>query len=142
VIVMLRREIVLGLTAAALLAAGYIARSADPPQNAASANAASAHASETQATLVWMAKSYRFDPLVIEIPAGTTLTWVNDDNFTHNVQFTGGLQWTSPAVRPGESTSYTFDVPGTYDYLCVFHSHNMRGQIVVLARSNEQRNKQ
>ncbi len=81
-----------------------------------------------------MAKSYRFEPIVIEVPAGTTVTWINDDNFTHNVQFTGGNDWTSPSLKPGDSLTHQFDAPGTYAYQCVFHSQNMRGQVVVLPR--------
>ena len=36
-----------------------------------------------------MAKSYRFDPEAISIEAGDTVTWTNDDNFTHTVQVDG-----------------------------------------------------
>ena len=41
------------------------------------------------ATEVEMVKSYRFDPKVIEIEAGDTVTWTNEDNFTHTVQVEG-----------------------------------------------------
>jgi len=40
-------------------------------------------------TEVKMAKSYRFDPKTIEIEAGQTVTWTNEDNFTHTVQVDG-----------------------------------------------------
>ena len=40
-------------------------------------------------TKVTMAKSYRFDPKIIEIKAGQTVTWTNEDNFTHTVQVDG-----------------------------------------------------
>ena len=40
-------------------------------------------------TEVTMAESYRFDPKVIEVDAGQTVTWTNDDNFTHTVQVDG-----------------------------------------------------
>jgi plastocyanin len=47
-------------------------------------------ASEPVATTeVAMAKSYRFDPGTIEIVAGQTVTWHNEDNFTHTVQVEG-----------------------------------------------------
>ena len=38
---------------------------------------------------VSMAKSYVFEPRVIEIEAGETVTWTNDDNFTHTVEVEG-----------------------------------------------------
>jgi plastocyanin len=122
------RVLVPALVLVALVAAGYAARTQDVTKGA----SAAANSSETDSTLVLMAKSYRFEPTLLEIPAGTKLTWVNDDNFTHNVQLTGGLDWTSPTLKPGESVSRSFDVPGTYDYLCVFHSQNMRARVIVL----------
>ena len=36
-----------------------------------------------------MAKSYRFEPKKIEVDAGSSVTWTNDDNFTHTVQVDG-----------------------------------------------------
>lgn len=81
---------------------------------------------------VKMAKSYRFDPPVIKVKAGATVTWVNDDNFTHDVRFTRGpAQFHSPPLRPGERTSFTFTQPGEYEYECTFHPQNMKGKVVV-----------
>jgi plastocyanin len=97
-------------------------------------SAASVQRAGAQADVVAMEKSYRFEPVVIEVPAGTTVTWINDDNFTHNVQFSGGMDWTSPSLKPGESATLRFNESGTYAYQCVFHSQNMRGQVVVLPR--------
>jgi plastocyanin len=88
-----------------------------------------------QPDVVSMARSYRFEPVLLQVPAGTTVTWVNEDNFTHNVQFAGELEWTSPSLRPGESTARAFETPGEYDYICTFHSHDMRARLVVLPRS-------
>src|SRR5918997_189668 len=57
------------------------------------------------ATEVRMAKSYRFDPKTIEIEAGQTVTWTNEDNFTHTVQVDGQGDH---EVGQGESVSITF----------------------------------
>ena len=46
---------------------------------------------------VSMAKSYRFDPKTIEVKAGDTVTWTNNDNFTHTVQ---GRRPGRPQGRP------------------------------------------
>ena len=35
---------------------------------------------------VLMAKSYQFDPVAIRVPVGATVTWINNDNFTHDVR--------------------------------------------------------
>jgi plastocyanin len=88
-----------------------------------------------QPDTVSMARSYRFEPVLLQVPAGTTVTWVNDDNFTHNVQFAGALEWTSPSLRPGQSTSRVFETPGEYDYVCTFHTHDMHARLVVLPRA-------
>jgi len=44
-------------------------------------------------TDVTVAKSYRFDPAVVLVKAGSTVTWTNDDNFTHNVHLLGGAEF-------------------------------------------------
>jgi plastocyanin len=79
-------------------------------------------------TEVKMAKSYRFDPETIEIQAGKTVTWTNEDNFTHTVEVEGQGDH---KVDRGDSVSITFDKPGTYDYVCTLHSHDMSGTVVV-----------
>ena len=80
------------------------------------------------ATEVRMAKSYRFDPKTIEIEAGQTVTWTNEDNFTHTVRVEGQEDH---EVAPGESVSITFDRPGTYPYVCTLHRRDMTGEVVV-----------
>ncbi len=80
------------------------------------------------ATEVDMVKSYRFDPKVIEIDAGDTVTWTNNDNFTHTVQVDGQ---DDHKVGQGDSVSITFDKPGTYHYVCTLHSKDMDGTVIV-----------
>jgi plastocyanin len=79
-------------------------------------------------TEVQMVKSYRFDPKTIEIRAGDTVTWTNDDNFTHTVEVEGEGDH---KVGRGDSVAITFDRPGTYDYVCTLHSHDMHGTVIV-----------
>ncbi len=80
------------------------------------------------ATEVEMVKSYRFDPKVIEVEAGQTVTWRNEDNFTHTVQVEGQADH---EVGQGDSVAITFDEPGTYDYVCTLHRHDMDGTVIV-----------
>ena len=79
-------------------------------------------------TKVSMAKSYRFDPKRIEIEAGQSVTWTNEDNFTHTVQVDGQQDH---KVERGESVSIAFDTPGTYHYVCTLHSQDMDGEVIV-----------
>ena len=79
-------------------------------------------------TEVKMAKSYRFEPETIEVQAGQTVTWTNEDNFTHTVEVEGEGDH---KVGRGDSVSITFDEPGTFDYVCTLHSHDMHGTVIV-----------
>ena len=79
-------------------------------------------------TDVAMAKSYVFEPKTIEIEAGQTVTWTNDDNFTHTVQVDGQEDH---KVEQDESVSIAFDTPGTYHYVCTLHSQDMDGEVIV-----------
>ena len=81
-----------------------------------------------QTTEVTMAKSYRFDPKTIEIEAGQSVTWTNEDNFTHTVQVEGQQDH---KVDRGKSVSTKFDKPGTYAYVCTLHSQDMEGEVIV-----------
>ncbi len=80
------------------------------------------------ATEVEMVKSYRFDPKTIEIDAGDTVTWTNEDNFTHTVQVEGQEDH---EVGRGESVEITFGEPGTYHYVCTLHRQDMDGTVIV-----------
>jgi plastocyanin len=89
----------------------------------------SGESSEPVATTdVSMAKSYVFEPKVIQIDAGETVTWTNDDNFTHTVQVDGQEDH---KVEQGESVSIDFDTPGTYHYVCTLHETDMDGEVIV-----------
>jgi plastocyanin len=79
-------------------------------------------------THVRMAKSYRFEPKTIEVKAGDTVTWTNDDNFTHTVEVDGR---SDHKVGRGDSVSITFDKPGTYSYVCTLHRRDMDGTVIV-----------
>lgn len=88
--------------------------------------------------------NYAFSPNVIKVKAGTTITWVNDENVDHTVVDASAAE---PKVRlfdstgekdgkptqylkKGDTFSYTFNKPGTYKYKCLPHPF-MTGQIVV-----------
>ena len=79
-------------------------------------------------TEVAMVKSYRFEPKRIEVDAGSSVTWKNDDNFTHTVQVDGQEDH---KVERGDSVSIAFDKPGTYTYVCTLHSRDMDGEVIV-----------
>jgi plastocyanin len=70
-----------------------------------------------------------FNPAVLEVSVGDSVTWVNDDDTEHTVTaFEGAFD--SGELAAGASFSFTFDVAGEYRYRCLFHSE-MQGTVVV-----------
>jgi plastocyanin len=74
---------------------------------------------------------FAFAPATLTIAAGDTVTWSNEDAVAHTATSTTGA-FDSGDLGQGESFSFTFATPGTYDYLCTPHP-TMTGQIVVQA---------
>ena len=93
----------------------------------------SAAAAPVETAEVTMPPSYRFDPPAIQVPAGTTVTWRNSDNFTHSVSVVDG-KFPLLNLPPGQSGAITFDQPGAYAYICTYHAQDMKGTIIVVAR--------
>jgi plastocyanin len=79
---------------------------------------------------VTLPKSYRFEPEVIRVDAGTTVTWTNEDDFPHNVHLLDGSDLTED-LPVGESASITFDQAGEIDYECSLHPQQMQGTVIV-----------
>lgn len=62
-----------------------------------------------------------FDPLVVHVAPGGTVTWENTDDQEYNLdsyQFhTGSTSWDySATIEPGGSASHTFEDEGRFDY--------------------------
>jgi plastocyanin len=80
-------------------------------------------------------RTFQFQPKAIEIRAGTTVTWTNDDNIDHTV--TSGTpdaplgNFDSGGFGKGQSFSAGFQTPGEYAYFCARHK-SMRGMVMVL----------
>lgn len=70
---------------------------------------------------------FAFDPASVEIAAGGTVTWTNNDSASHTVTGSG---WESASLAQGDTFSHTFATAGTYDYACSVHP-SMKGTVVV-----------
>ncbi len=68
-----------------------------------------------------------FDPADIVIASGTTVWWVNEGDYPHNVTADNGL-FDSGTLYPGDSFWVTFEGQGTATYHC---SPQMTGSITV-----------
>lgn len=80
-------------------------------------------------TLRATVKNLAFAPARIEVAAGTTVVWKNDDPLPHTVT-ADDESWDSGLIEPGASWSRTFDKPGTYPFHCTPHPF-MKGEVVV-----------
>ncbi|MCC6544718.1 MAG: cupredoxin domain-containing protein [Nitrospirae bacterium] len=86
-----------------------------------------------------------YSPDSITISVGDTITWKNNDTMEHTVTSTSdsgpactagggsttGLPLDSGIIEPNGIYSHTFDVAGTYHYVCTISGHLMRGTVIV-----------
>lgn len=108
----------------AVISGSTLARSG----HAAAAVGASAVAATQSAITI---RNYAFDPGVLKVAAGATVTWSNKDGDVHTIKSQEGPEaFQSPALDTGGHYSFTFRHPGTYRYICSVHPY-MRGVIVV-----------
>jgi plastocyanin len=100
-------------------------------------------------SVVEMTPEMTFQPREITVMVGEVVVWKNTAREPHTVNTVAencktedGKKWIkipagataffSGEIKPGEEFRVRFEVPGTYQYLCVVHEHGtMRGTIVV-----------
>lgn len=74
-------------------------------------------------------RGFAYDPAILTVKVGDSVTFVNEDSAPHTATATNGAFDTGNLRRNDQST-LTFTSPGVFDYFCVIHP-NMRAQIVV-----------
>lgn len=72
-------------------------------------------------------KNFVFDPAILNISAGSTVIWTNNDSVAHRISGNG---FQSSDLANGQSYSFTFTSSGTFDYICSIHP-SMKGKIIV-----------
>jgi len=82
--------------------------------------------------------SLNFSPIVLKVVIGVnnTVTWVNNDSVNHTVDATsvpqGAAMFSSNGpIMPRQSFTFTFTVPGDYEYHCQLHPEWMQGAVIV-----------
>jgi plastocyanin len=86
-----------------------------------------------------------FVPNLLDISAGTTVTWTNGDLTSYNSFEVGqlhtvtsgslesgniGIDFGSGFLPAGKTFQHTFDSTGTFDYFCTIHPF-MTGKVIV-----------
>jgi plastocyanin len=74
-------------------------------------------------------EGFSFKPNSLTIKKGQVVIWTNNDSVNHTVTAKDG-SFTSPALKKGETFSYTFNTPGTFNYSCSIHP-SMSGTVIV-----------
>jgi plastocyanin len=72
---------------------------------------------------------FAFQPSTIMVPPGTEVTWTNEGPTIHTATADDGL-FDSDVLQAGDTYSFTFDMPGSYDYFCAVHPF-MRAKVLV-----------
>jgi plastocyanin len=80
--------------------------------------------------------NFTFEPQVLTVKAGTTVTWKNVDDIPHTVASKTPKLFKSKALDTDDSFSFTFTEAGTFDYFCSLHPH-MTGTVKVEAAASE-----
>ena len=77
-------------------------------------------------------RNFAFEPTVLRVPAGATVTWVNNETQTGlaHTSTSDGAAWDSNLLNPGDSYSHAFSAAGQFPYHCEPHP-NMRATIIV-----------
>ena len=94
---------------------------------------------EAQTATVVSNSRLRYDPGIVEAEVGTlTLTHRNASQVPHNLVFDDRSLGAIDTVTAGQekSITLTFSEPGTYDFVCTFHS-GQTGQVVIASSSSD-----
>jgi len=77
---------------------------------------------------------YSLPEITVVIGINNTVKWVNYDSMPHTVTAVDG-SFDSGNLDPGQSFVHTFNTPGTYVYVCIYH-HWMEGTVIVISSTN------
>ena len=69
-------------------------------------------------------RDFLFEPSQLTVESGTTVRWVNEGNTPHTVTANDG-SFDSGTLNPGQSSTFTFERPGTFSYHCEIHPQMM-----------------
>ncbi|MGP3921983.1 cupredoxin domain-containing protein [Streptomyces sp. 8N616] len=106
----------------ALLESATSGAAAGAPAPAAGQQAQPAAQQGEQADYTVDLKGNAYIPAKLTVKVGDTVLWTNYDDVPHTVTTTKGPEkFDSGTLDKGESFSYTFTEPGTYEYYCSVH---------------------
>lgn len=75
-------------------------------------------------------KDFKYKPETVEIKAGTTVSFTNEDTALHTATSQPQGKFDSGDIAKGQTKAVTFKKPGTFKYFCVYHPF-MKGTVKV-----------
>ncbi len=72
-------------------------------------------------------QNFAFNPTLLNIKVGTTVTWTNNDSAPHQIK---SSTFNSSVMQTGGNYSFKFTTVGTFNYSCAIHP-SMLGKIIV-----------
>lgn len=87
------------------------------------------YTTDTDTGTVISITDFMFDPDSVEITAGDSVTWVNNDSTSHTVT-SDDEAFDSGTIAPGETFALDFSTAGVFPYHCDFHTA-MKGTVIV-----------
>lgn len=81
--------------------------------------------------------NFSYQPKVVQINVGDTITWTNNDIAPHSATEVNGA-WDTGVMNPAnppQSRTLTFNVPGTFNYICSIHGPSMSGTVTVVGQA-------
>lgn len=117
---------VLSVLAVALLLAGCGGPSESTDAGASAGTSSEASASSGAVTIA----DLTYSPADVQVAAGGTVTWTNDDDAPHTVSFDDDAVADSEELAKGDEFSATFDQAGEYSYMCAIHP-DMKATVTV-----------
>lgn len=87
---------------------------------------ATSEAADTAVTIA----DLQYSPADVEVAAGGSVTWTNNDDAPHTVSFDDEALTDSGELAKGDDFSTTFDEAGDFAYICAIHP-DMKGTVTV-----------
>ena len=85
--------------------------------------------SATPAPVVVHIADFKFKPAQLTVQTGDAVTFINDDGAAHTAT-AADRSFDSGNLDQGQKWTYVFKKPGTYAYICAYHTF-MKGTITV-----------
>jgi len=107
---------------------GCTAQTTNTGNNSSSSSSSSANNSALNVNIEDMA----FDPIILDVNVGDTVTWTNLDSVPHSIvmALSDGSDFTSATLNKNDKATYTFTEAGSFSYHCGIHPE-MIGQVTV-----------